>query len=266
VGVDLAAVVVRARERAKGIRTVQTEWVLKEVLPRESRQEQDLHSVHYLRKWPPEDLELEHQLTLILDGRDFFEGWRGQVLQPAELRFEPYQRGEVFLDDVSYRWNPPDGGGTVGRDGPGAKGMVEAYPFFMAYRLFDPVLGYLRREEIRSPGAAERKGHPCVLVEEHREGESRPVGQWWLARDMDYCPVHVEWQFGEAIGDQFDLRYAPDEEAGWRLQSWDWERPANGFDRLGPWRMSGESVDTKINEPVDPAIFEVPSSVPASLP
>jgi hypothetical protein len=122
----------------------------------------------------------------------------------------------------------------------------------MAYRLFDPTFGYLRPEEVRLLGVAERDGHPCVVV---GVGD-KLASTWWLAQDQDYCPVHVEWRRDGTLTMRFDLRYVPDEEIGWRLQSWDWMRPAGG-DKLVPMHKSAEFVETTINEPVDRHVFEV---------
>jgi len=200
---------------------------------------------------PSEDTTVESVTTFAMEGQKVFSEVRESVWSHSARAFLPFESTHSIVSGVSRDKNPRDSYGIIDHGGD-LRSSSGYSPIWIAYRLFDPVLGKAKPENLVPVGSAVHDGHRCIVVDAFEPDGTGYRTRYWIAEDIGCCVV--KWQQiwpDSSVRRDCDMRYARDEKVGWHLQSWE----------LRSIRVQGSSTDTvtevQINEPIDPAVFEI---------
>ncbi|MFO8008643.1 MAG: hypothetical protein R6V05_13005 [Candidatus Brocadiia bacterium] len=200
--------------------------------------------------------------TLTMDGDKIrLQDNKEVVFNQVSGQLEHMVSDNVAVQGVVTSYNPPNQiGGNSGIIDAGLNAIV-SHPHFQplieAHRLFRPLsIVSPRAEDIRPVGRVEHNGHPCVIVEEreHKYGHAY-VHEWWLAQDMEYCPLVSRFAIDNRILGHTEVRYAPHREVGWKVDSF---KDTNWNDRgQVTYVISGTVERAEMNPHVPPETFHL---------
>ena len=92
----------------------------------------------------------------------------------------------------------------------------------------------------------------------HGSPDGGPWYRWWLAEDMGFVPLYFERlsNDGTTASIQISMHYEKDEEAEWRLVSWDTVKVYKGFREM-PLVQRSELEVAEVNVSIRPEVFRI---------
>jgi hypothetical protein len=199
---------------------------------------------------PAEDTVKESHVRIVLDGQKIRHDEEGSIWDLSYRRFCPYNESVTFVNGVSRRLCGSQGNAQVSRENM-TTSMLALSPVCLAYRLFDPVLGKAKPEEMRFVGYAEHDGHRCVVVCQPRRQQGYE-DRFWFAIDQDYSVV--AWDLSGPDGTAIysaGMKYEKGQDGHWRLRSWETAGPEGGGVR------TCKVLSLRLNEPVEANAFDL---------
>jgi len=261
---DVQSIVDELRARQASVFTLSYTWVSKQLYVKGSIEIPNSRGTSEVVRYPDKDTVVESTYSVIIDGQKYRRDEHSVMWSSLRGGFGPHNNTLAFVNGTSrgYYSHGHETRGFVGKDFRDPE-MFEYYPIFMAYRLFDSLLGYAKPEELSFVARASHEGHPCVILQKctahYAYGQTLPQGErYWLAEDQDYSIVRWEafHTNGGQLSNQLDMRYEYDEEMGWILKSWE----AASFTIEGKLKSpswTSEAVVACVNDPVDAEDFEI---------
>jgi len=200
---------------------------------------------------PSEDVRVESSISVAIDGNNAAYHANRMIWSVRERGFRPYIADGAFVNGVGRDSITSSGYGMITHGG-NINLDYGNTPLFAAYRFFNSALGLGDPETASIVADDEYSGHPCTVIDVLTRSGGSSRYRCWIAQDMPGCILRLQHlkDDGELILEA-DMRYAEDDKVGWHLQSWNlnfqWVRGSS----------SNTATEVRINEPTDPAVFEV---------